>query len=321
MTEYLGNMYIFGGFDENFTGFSNIYYNKLYSFDTFSNVWSLLDSGSGPSPRAFPAAITDPLHAQMLVFGGITYNAFFGDIVLFNDLWSWNYFSRRWTLLTNNTGPSPRTYASGAYLNGNMYILGGVIDPYFDVGNDLWSFNTFTNTWTQLIANGNINSPPARGTYQLQPSILDNKLYLNGGEGAAAAGFPTLNDTWMYDPFLNSWTDITPPASENLNPGHDNYQGSTLVANKMVIYGGETPGSSAGCDAPFAQNPTNETWSFDIFTHRWTQLFPTQTLINLKRHTADHFGLCMYVVGGWSWNCPPGQIWNNNVYSYKIDLF
>jgi hypothetical protein len=265
----------------------------------------------------------------MLVYGGITYEGFFENIQLKGDFWSWDYLGRFWEQITpepNTTTPGPRVEHSAVFLNGQMFLFGGVVNEFFSDSNELWSYNPSTNLWTLLTVEGDPNSPSPRHAYQLIGSELDQKIFLYGGEGLVGFEFIQLNDTWVYDLATNTWTDITPPAACNILPPKNSYRGTTLVAEKIVSYGGEGPNGitpNDSCPAPFPQDPSDQTWYFDTRPsfRIWTQVFPVHTPPKMKRHTAEHVGSCVFLIGGWNFECPPGQIWNNDVWVFKADIF
>jgi len=324
---FFGNLFVFGGFLEDFENNTDVYYNNLWKFDLLDRHWTLEDAGTGPSPRAFHGSTISSLHAALYVYGGATYNEqgyVFSNITIYDDFWAWNLATSSWSrIIANNFGPGPRAQVVLAYAQGKIYLFGGVVNSFFSESNDLWAYDIETNLWTNLIASGDINSPSPRSTYQLQQNPLDARIYLYGGEGPATEGFPTYNDTWMYSIANNNWTNIT-PNSQN-NPLKNNLQAGVLVGRKFILPGGESPGGISGCGAPFPQNPTNTTWVFDIQNHSWSLEFQSETnLIPLKRHAgaADIFGPCVYIFGGWNFpSCPPGQVWNNDIYSLHVSFF
>jgi len=335
MVEYQESLYVFGGFLEDFELGIDIFYNNLWQWRSIDKTWILLDNGTGPVPRAFQGASTSTVNSDMYMYGGVTYlqqNQTFSNIVIFGDFWAWNFPTNTWTEVTPlNAGPGLRGDMGMAYLNGKVYLFGGIANQFFTDRNDLWAYDIATNTWTNLIPDGQPGSPPPRHSTQFRSSTFDNKIYLYGGEVTATA-FGTLEDTWVYDPALNTWTNITPPDNLNLDPAVNNFQGSTIVGTKFTIFGGESDQDNFGapgliCGAPFSvaatQQPTNNTWVFDIrpTQRRWVQLFPNQFKLPpaLKRHTAEHIGECFYIFGGWNFPaCPPGQVWNNDIWVFKI---
>jgi hypothetical protein len=323
ITERRGKLYLLGGVSDNLTGNLNTFFNGLYRFNPGSGRWSLIDNGSGPSPRSYHTAIYDRIRDRLVVYGGITFDATFTNVVLFDDLWEWKFTQNTWNQIFASGGPGARARHGATYLKGKMYLFSGLISSSFDAVNDLWSFDLNTDTWQQLIANGNPNSPLARNNMQFIAKNSQNRIYMNGGQ-IISSSFNNVNDTWVYNPVFNTWTDITPPIQFNMNPGHYEHDTSNFFGNKLYLYGGEIPGGTDGCGSIFAQNPNNETWVFDVTPGRrtWENISGSLlvTPVPLKRHGGRRVGQCLYIYGGYSWDCPGvGQTWNNEVYSLKVD--
>lgn len=319
--EYKGDFYVFGGFNESFCG-SNTFYNKLYRLNTNNNKWRILDEGTGPSPRAFHASVNDRRSDKLVVFSGTTYNEnqFFSNFTLYPDTWVWDLNNGGWHLANNGVGAPPARAQSGfTYLNGKMYVFGGV-NEFFSATNDLWAFDFDTETWSQITPSGSL--PPSRSAFVMEANEDQNAIYIFSGEGGADNGFAQLDDTWIYSVSGNTWSNITPSTSQNLNGGRTNFLGSALIDKRFVLFGGEGPSGAGGCCAPFDQDPRYSTWAFDTRPNKrtWKKLDLENHPPALKRHAGDNNGDCFYVHGGWTWDCETGvgQIPNNNVYVIKL---
>lgn len=79
LSAYSGNnkLYVFGGVNQNFAAGVNTFHNTLSSFDAVANAWALVDSGTGPSVRAFHSAVvaTAGSNPTLLVIGGTNFTA------------------------------------------------------------------------------------------------------------------------------------------------------------------------------------------------------------------------------------------------------
>ncbi|MDQ3915671.1 MAG: galactose oxidase [Actinomycetota bacterium] len=315
------SVYVFGGVKDDFSTQTNTFYNDLHRFATDTNTWELLSPTGGPPPaRAFASAAAHEASGRILIFGGGSFGPLFVDFVAFDDLWAYSVTDNTWTQLhPANEGPEARSGTSAWLIGNRMYIFGGVTAPAFETLNDLWVYNLETNRWTELTANGAASSPPPRHVAQAGKRPVQGKLVLYGGESSLASGFRTLADTWQFDLGTNAWQDITPSAGSNIDP-HRNYGAAGVIGNDMYLHGGDLPGGSMGCGAPFPQNPTEELWRFDVSRRVWTRLSPGgDPLVRLKRHAAAVVADRMYVFLGWDFKCEgtgPGQIWNLDVYSF-----
>lgn len=160
----------------------------------------------------------------------------------------------------------------GAASATHLYVFGGSLgNNTGTTANDLWAFDAVAGTFTQLLLDGAVGSPPARGRAAIAWNPLTQKLMVFGGNTRGAT--PTLlNDTWEYDPVTNSWTNLAPAISpsprEHAAMAFDPFYGT------MVLFGGNTNVSP--------QAPNNETWVF--LGGAWVQLAPT----NIPPARAQH---------------------------------
>jgi N-acetylneuraminic acid mutarotase len=248
----------------------------------------------------------------MYVYGGSVYSADGTQFTVFDDFWALST-NNSWTKLPS--GPSARSGATLWSAGTKLYLFGG-IDQTFTTLNDLWSYDLTANKWDEVLANGKAGNPPSRHVAQSGHVASDNRLVLYGGEGDPSLGFPVLADTWEYDLVQQHWTDVT-PAAGNITPER-NYAAGGVLGGGLYLQGGDIPGGSAGCGAPFPQNPTNELWRFDLTSRAWQQVKPTGVQpVRLKRQASATVGGKLYVVSGWDFQCPgQGQVWNTTTYSY-----
>jgi len=309
-------LYVFGGFFEDFANFSNSFFDRFWSFSVHSRIWRLLSSG--PSARAFHSACGDD--DNMFVYGGVTYNGFFGNITVFADFWAFEYDTNTWhQIFATNAGPGPRADHNIVLIDDNIYLFGGVVNKFFTEKNDLWAYNIPTNTWTQLIGNNVAGSPTKRDAFYMEPvSINDQSGFIvsMGETFNGLGGFADLSDLWFYSIDSNTYRNISP--ANNPNIANSAIMAVVRRDRDLVIFGGDIPGGARGCHAPFNQDPTNTTWTFNLDTLAWAILPTTHTPPSLKRHSAGVIDGKFYIFGGWGWHCPPGQLWNNNVYVLRF---
>ena len=184
-----GNAYMFGGVGNNT-------YNDLWKFN--GTIWSqITNAGTPPSPR-FGAVSWRDKSGNAYVFGG------YNDSTYLNDLWKFN--GTTWTQVIISrllSAPNARFGAvSWTDNDGNAYVFGGY--AYDSNYNDLWRFNG--TTWTQVIANGESNSPAGR---VLSISWTDNigNAYVFGGYAFINGRYTYYNDLWKFNG--TSWSQIT----------------------------------------------------------------------------------------------------------------
>src|SRR5262249_2237616 len=120
-----------------------------------------------------------------------------------------------------------------------------------------------SKSYSIAIAQGSSTSPAARGQIQGQ-FVYDSthrRFVLFGGrcfDPARCAYGGMLNDTWVYDPVANAWTEIT--AAVRPPPRNQGQMFFDQAHGVVVLYGGS---SAAGV--------LNDLWTLDVGTMTWTQ--------------------------------------------------
>lgn len=131
----------------------------------------------------------------------------------------------------------------------------------------------------QLVAgndwNLNITSPtpPARWDNDLA-FIGNSKVLLFGGDTQAGVG-SFLNDTWIFDIHLNSWTQINPTQSPT---ARGSYGFSYIGSDKVILFGGSE------------FTVFGDTWIYDLSTESWSQKSPTSSPDGRYSHAVAYFG-------------------------------
>jgi N-acetylneuraminic acid mutarotase len=309
------SIFLFGGVRDDFSAASDVFLDDLYRFDTRTNQWeAIVVSGARPPARAFAGAVAHRGRGWMAVVGGAHYGPFFSDFIGFDDLWAFDPAARAWhQILPKNRGPIGRS-APSVWIEGDrLYVFGGVTSDFATL-NDLWSYDFRSNRWKQLSPNGAPAAPPSRHEAMAGERPIDGRLLLYGGEHFdPATGFSILNDVWEYDLSCGRWREVKP--APDVSPPR-NYAATAEIGGQLYLQGGDMPGGSEGCGAPFPQNPVSEVWRFQPKGRRWQPLAPAgDSPTRLKRHKAAVVDKRMYVVSGWDFQCPgPGQIWNLDVF-------
>jgi N-acetylneuraminic acid mutarotase len=312
------SIYLFGGVRDDFTATADLFLDDLYRFDVTTQQWeAVLTIGARPPARAFAGAVANRRRGLVVVFGGASYGPMFSDFVAHDDLWALDPDARTWRQLhPKGAAPigrsSPRLWIDGD----RLYLFGG-ISAAFETLNDLWSYDFHTNRWRLLSANGAPGAPRSRHEAVGPEQPVAGRLLLYGGEHFDPdTGFETLGDVWAYDLGCGGWQLITP--SEVITPPRTD-AAAAAIGDRLYLQGGDLPGGSQGCGAPFAQNPTAELWRFDVGAHAWRRLTPQgDPLPRLKRHKAARVGDGLFVFAGWDFQCGdaggPGQLWNLDVF-------
>ncbi|MGW9027603.1 carboxypeptidase regulatory-like domain-containing protein [Streptomyces sp. NPDC055722] len=146
--------------------------------------------------------------------------------------------------------PQLRTAATGAFVNGTLYVVGGLNYPPTG-GSGVRQSTTFayhpdTDTWSQVA-----DLPQAVDL--ANAAVLDGKLYVIGGEtatGSSAAAY-------RYDPAGNAWTRI----ADYPIPMDSGGCGGTV--DTIVCAGGESvpPVGFAPLTNTYVYHPKTDTWT------------------------------------------------------------
>jgi N-acetylneuraminic acid mutarotase len=222
----------------------------LWAYSTNRNAWMHLEpAGDRPAARIYPSAVYDTALKETIVFGGWT------GASAFNDTWSYDSLTERWTRASVTDAPRPRWGASMAYdpVTGTIVLFGGLFGGYDgrERLNDTWSYDPATHTWRNLHPAGPL--PPARGYAAMDYDATTHEMVLFGGF-AGPQGL--VSDTWTYDPARNAWSRIAQPAA---HPSARDF--SALVydqgARRLLLFGG-----LSGTQGNINGTLLNDTWSW-----------------------------------------------------------
>jgi N-acetylneuraminic acid mutarotase len=213
-----------------------------------------------PSARVGHMMVEDPTGSGLIMFGGA------GASASLNDTWAYDPAANTWTEL-HPTGSLPSARWGHAVVcdpaTGQVILFGGWDWSTGTVFNDTWAYDPATNTWTDLQPAGSL--PPARSG----PMVYDpvsGKVFMFGGCADAMDPSTYLNDTWVYDPAANTWTELHPTG--DLPPARN---GHMMVyepdSMQVILFGG------AGASASL-----NDTWAYDPAANTWTELQPGGSL-------------------------------------------
>jgi len=186
-----------------------------------------------PAGRNSHTAILDPVRNRMIIFGG--------EKQLINDNETWGLSlgpSPKWTRLTPDSGPPPRSGHAAIYdsLRDRMLIFGGYQYKNRANFNDLWSLTlSEPPSWSRVITQG---EPPAPGLGH--SAVYDTKrdqMIVFGGSRAYSDEFSNAVYVLALD-HTPQWSRIEP-----LGEGPDGRYVHTAfydeVRDQMVVMGGK----------------------------------------------------------------------------------
>jgi len=235
------------------------------------NIWTeLTPQGALPPARGGHDTVLDSSAGLLIVFGGK------GEITgHLNDTWAYDPLANTWGVLAlSGAQPEARYDHAMAYDEAvdKIIMFGGYSgseNMTGDYHDDTWAYDAKANAWTKLEPSG--AAPPARAGHTMAYDPGLHRMILFGGELAWVA----LDDTWAYDPTINTWTELTPAGSPPAGRwGAAMTYDST--SDRIVMFGGIGDRGVSFSD----------TWSYDASKNRWTEL-------NSETHPAPRFNARM----------------------------
>jgi len=224
-----GQVILFGGDN------GNAYFYDTWAYDRKADVWVLPGLvGEQPLGRSSCLMTYDSRNDRIILFGGLSW-----DTGYINETWAYDPGANTWTNL-NPSGslPPPRGQGGMVYdsRSGLVILFGGSNhDAWF---NDTWTYDPAANTWTELSPTGDL--PTARHRFGLAYDSGKDRVVLFGGTDVDRNFY---NDTWIYDPNANTWTELI---QSGAGPGART--GTAMVydslSGDLILFGGLGGGSS-----------------------------------------------------------------------------
>lgn len=235
-------------------------YNNVWamSLDTAGGYgWELLPaSGPAPTARTGHAAIFDPVHNWMVIFGGRD-----GDTAL-TDVWALDLGTVTWQQLApSGTPPSLNMYITAVYspARRSMIVFGGTEN--YHASNEVYELLLDSMKWHEISPSG--TRPEARWSYNVFLDADSNRLIVFGGQTQSGQ---FVNDVWALalTPGSEAWTELKPGGDipegrSNCATGHDE------AGHRAYFFGG------------FNYNQGvyyNDLYMLDMSTLSWTNVNP-----------------------------------------------
>jgi DNA-binding transcriptional ArsR family regulator len=154
-------------------------------------------------------------------------------------VWEFDPGTFRWTELpAGNFTPAPRYAHSGVYLEstGRFLMFGGNIPGSCWPCNETWLYDPLNNTWKWVA--GTPLPPPRNDAGLAYDPVLDRAVLFGGRDVGVG---DAMNDTWIFDPSAEKWTQALPPSS----PMKRVHPAMTFDADsrRVFLYGGGYQGT------------------------------------------------------------------------------
>jgi len=227
--------------------------DDLWGLNLAAEEWVPIPTGPGPAPRFTHEAVYDPRGHRMLVWSGRKID---GDgSGLFNDVWSLDLITHRWTELDTGVGRPNLRYGTASVYDPESH---GLISfaGFTDAGrfHDTWRLDLASTRWQDISpADGD---PGRRCLHSAAYDADGGRMLIYGGQRSGALG-----DLWSLDLGRLQWTEMEPPRRPPdrffTALAHD-------VANgQLLIFGGDTGTEKLG-----------DLWAYSLEQTVWQPVAP-----------------------------------------------
>ena len=229
-------------------------------FDAAAGSWNPLPAAPQAQSLWGSAGVWDTSRHRFLVYGGRATQ-------YHSAVWAFDPVSKSWSVASDGAtdGPGPRSQSTAVWIaeTNEMILFGGRWERPDNSGldeyNDMWAFNSSTDSWRRLPTSGRL--PPRLSNATLvHPPGSDTILMFAGWNNVDVLVSAKL---WSYSLSTNRWTDVEvdgeSPAARLFHVAlWDQKRG------RMVVHGGYTPDGGVAGDV----------WAYTPTTNAWTKLGP-----------------------------------------------
>src|SRR5262249_781313 len=216
------------------------------AYEVESRRWRNLAPAQSPPPVLGGSLAYDPLHDEIVLFGGghVAEKREDGRIVGYTDTWIFSLAQKTWRRHANEIHPPPRMYSRLVTDTKNqvLVLFGG--DGQSHYWADTWIFDLKTRSWHEAKS---IGPPPRAGHF----TVYDPRT----GWVIVGGGFNNedLHDVWAFDASTTNWRRLQgeAPTAAYLNADFDPERRLLLlVANERA------PGFGRNCDVLYSARST-----------------------------------------------------------------
>lgn len=222
--------------------------------------WGVIGA-SAPHVRYAAGMVFVPAENRAYLFGG-RYEGLFGTAYR-NDLWAFDCEKRKWGPVYTLRRPPARGNANVVYDPGRhqLVLFGGIARERLA---DTWVYDIAANAWHEMTP---AVSPPPRSDAGMAYDAANGKVILFSGYGLEDSR-DRYDDTWVYDPGTNSWTEMQTPSSPPMMYGQTMvYDG---VHHQVLQWGGHASAYQNGQATSHWYE--EEMWRYDDAGNRWEKL-------------------------------------------------
>jgi len=241
----VGNEVFVGG---RFTSAGGVSANYVARFNTQTNTWSTLGTGSGNGVNYWVQALA--VVGNEVVVGGFFTGA--GGVSA-NRVARFNTQTNTWSSLGTGSSNGVNSYVYALAVLGNEVVVGGVFTSAGGVSaNRVARFNTQTNTWSSL---GTGSSNGVSGGVRAL-AVVGNEVYVGGT--FTSAGGVSANRVARFNTQTNTWSSLGTGSSNGVN---NDVSALAVVGNEVVVGGNFTSAGGVSANYVARFNTQTNTWS------------------------------------------------------------
>jgi hypothetical protein len=241
----VGNEVYVGG---EFTSAGGVSANRVARFNTQTNTWSSLGTGSsnGVNDWVFALAVVGNE-----VFVGGTFTSAGG--VSANYVARFNTLTNTWSSLGTGSSNGVSSTVNALAVVGNEVVVGGAFTSAGGVSaNRVARFNTQTNTWSRL---GTGSSNGVSSTVRAL-AVVGNEVVVGGF--FTSAGGVSANRVARFNTQTNTWSSLGTGSSNGVN---NRVHALAVVGNEVVVGGFFTSAGGVSANNVARFNTQTNTWS------------------------------------------------------------
>ncbi|MCE9532220.1 MAG: hypothetical protein K8T89_14040 [Planctomycetes bacterium] len=216
------------------------------AYDVAERRWRNLAPAQSPPPVLGGSLAYDPLHNEIVLFGGghVAEKRDDGRLVGYTDTWIYSFAQKNWRRHPSKTQPPPRMYYRLVTDTKNQVLVAFGGDGQSHYLADTWIFDLKTRKWREA----NVAGPPPRAGHFTVYNPKTSQVLVGSGFNN-----DNLRDLWAFDAGKETWQRLKGdvPTAAYLNADFDpDRQMLLLVANDRA------PGHGRNCDVLYSARST-----------------------------------------------------------------
>ena len=254
-------MIVWGGQNGNDAAVGGTIFGDGAIYTPATNSWTYLPAGAANAPSARFNHTAVWTGTQMIIWGGLTYNASLSSSlpVTVNTGASYDPATNTWTALSASNQPAARYAHTATWTGSEMIVWGGSASHYFTNGQNVTPrpngldggrYNPVTNTWTTIPIGA--SGEPSANRMNHTAVWTGTQMIVWGGDGSCTM----LQDGGVYTPATNTWQYL--PGTDANVPGYRGQHTAVWTGTQMLIWGG---GNAPMYGDGGLYNPATNTWT------------------------------------------------------------